>query len=84
MSKRLPVSNEEIGEINDNDKDYFFMVDTFNNAARECDATPHDVLRAAYHVYMAEYNLNAMVNNKNMHVRPSELRKRKQKFKFVN
>lgn len=84
MSKMLPAHNEEIGKWQDNLADYSFMVNTFNEAAMKCDATPHDVLMAAYHVYVTEYNLNAMVNTKNMHIRPSELRKRKQKFKFVD
>ena len=84
MSKMLPAHNEEIGSQQDNLEDYAFMVDAFNKAARKCDATPHDVLMAAYHVYMAKHNIIVMVDNKNMHIRPSELRKRKKKFKFVD
>lgn len=84
MSKMLPYVVDGMEENQDHIEDYDKLVEVFNTTAREIDATPYDVLLAAYHVYALRHNINAMVENKNMHIRPSELRKRKQKFKFVD
>ena len=84
MSKMLPYAVDGMEENQDHIEDYYKLVEAFTTTAREIDATPYDTLLAAYYVYALEHNLNAMVDNKNMHIRPSELRKRKQKFKFVD
>lgn len=84
MSKMLSYVLEGMDNHKDSNDDYGFIVNKFYDAIRECDATPHDALLAAYYVYVSQHNINAMVDNKNMHIRPSELRKRKQKFQFVD
>lgn len=84
LNEAIPVTPDGYNPKQDYVDDYFALVDGFHQLIKELDATPHDVILAAYHIYALEHNFGTADSDPKMHMRPSELWKRKKKFNFVD